>query len=47
MEKKPSNKLVITYEPCENIRMPLIQRHSLFLWEGQNDHHNIVVNRKT
>ena len=47
MEKKPSNKLVITYEPYENIRMPLIQGHSFFLWEGQNDHHNIVVNRKT
>jgi hypothetical protein len=27
--------------------MPLIQGHSFFLWEGQNDHHNIVVNRKT
>jgi hypothetical protein len=36
----------MTYEPCENTKIPIIQRHLFFLWVWQNDHHTVVMNKK-
>ena len=30
--KLPPNKSIMTYEPCENTKIPIIQRHLFFLW---------------